>query len=297
VGTDKRERQKANRALKNQELAKQYRNERRKKTAVRTVGVVVLALAAVVGIAWAGGAFSDDDEATSPTTLPFDDLSSIPLDSIPLDTVPVQSTTPLPETTAPVTVAGASVTGETPCPAADGSSPRTITFEQAPPMCIDEAATYTALISTNKGDLTVELDAAAAPITVNNFVVLARYHYFDNTQCHRIIPGFVAQCGDPTATGAGGPGYEFDDELPEAGQYEVGSLAMANSGPNTNGSQFFVITGAQGAALPPSYSLFGTVTDGLDTTVAALDAAGNSSGDGVPPLEQVIITSVTITES
>jgi cyclophilin family peptidyl-prolyl cis-trans isomerase len=293
VGTEKRERQKANRALKNQQLAKAYRNARRKRTAVRTVGALVLGVAAVVGIAWAGGAF--DDEATTPATLPFD--TTLPTGTtLPFDTT-LPTDTALPETTAPVTVAGATITGETPCPAADGSSPRTITFEQAPPMCIDETATYTALISTNKGDLTVALDAARAPLTVNNFVVLARYHYFDNTQCHRIIPGFAAQCGDPSATGSGGPGYAFADELPADGEYEIGSVAMANSGPNTNGSQFFIVTGSDGAALPPDFSLFGTVVDGLDTTVAALDAAGNPLSDGVPPREQVIITSVTITES
>ncbi|NCZ91108.1 MAG: peptidylprolyl isomerase, partial [Actinobacteria bacterium] len=91
----------------------------------------------------------------------------------------------------------------------------------------------------------------------------ARYKYFDNTNCHRAIVNFVVQCGDPTATGSGGPGYQFADELPAAGSYKVGSIAMANSGPNTNGSQFFVITGSDGASLPPNYTLFGQVTEGL----------------------------------
>ena len=127
-------------------------------------------------------------------------------------------------------------------------------------------------------------------------MTLARYRYFDGISCHRIIPGFVAQCGDPTGTGTGGPGYEFADELPQAGEYQIGSLAMANAGPDTNGSQFFIITGPQGASLPPDYSLFGMVTEGLDTTLPALDAVGNPDG-GVPPLEEVIIESVTITES
>jgi len=107
------------------------------------------------------------------------------------------------------------------------------------------------------------------------------------------------QCGDPTGKGNGGPGYTIADELPQAGEYKIGSLAMANSGPNTNGSQFFVITGDQGAQLPPNYSLFGQVTDGLDTTVKALDAAANPdpSANGVPPKEPITITKVTITES
>ena len=163
-------------------------------------------------------------------------------------------------------------------------------------MCIDSNAQYSAEIATNRGTVTVELDSDKAPLTVNNFVTLARYRYFDGIECHRIIPGFMAQCGDPTATGAGGPGYTFADELPEAGEYRIGSLAMANSGPNTNGSQWFIITGETGVNLPPNYTLFGQVTEGLDDTLRALDAAGNPESNGVPPLEQVIIESVTITE-
>jgi cyclophilin family peptidyl-prolyl cis-trans isomerase len=207
---------------------------------------------------------------------------------------PTTTLTPLPST-----IAGATVTGDTTCPAADGSSPRTISFAKAPPSCIDATKTYTAVVTTNKGAYTIALDASAAPLTVNNFVVLARYHYFDNTICHRVIPAFAVQCGDPTGTGTGGPGYSFADELPAAGSYKVGSIAMANSGPDTDGSQFFIITGANGVALPANYTLFGQVTDGLDTTVKALDALGNpdQAANGVPPLEQIIIESVTITET
>lgn len=212
------------------------------------------------------------------------------------------TTTPAPTSSTqppPSTVTGATLTGDTPCPAADGSSARTITFAKAPPTCIDATKTYTATVSTNFGAYTATLDAKAAPLTVNNFVVLARYHYFDNTVCHRAIPGFMVQCGDPTATGSGGPGYTFADELPATGAYKIGSLAMANSGANTNGSQFFVITGQNGVSLPASYTLFGQVTDGLDTTVKQLDAAGNSDpqANGVPPAQQIVIQSVTITET
>ena len=161
--------------------------------------------------------------------------------------------------------------------------------------CIDTAKTYVATITTNKGVLIVNLDTKAAPLTVNNFVALARNKYFDGLSCHRIIPAFVAQCGDPLGTGRGGPGYKIVDELPKAGTYKVGSLAMANSGPNTNGSQFFVITGASGAALPPSYSLFGLAVNS-NATITALDAAGSSANNGVPPKQAVTITSVVITE-
>ena len=122
---------------------------------------------------------------------------------------------------------------------------------------------------------------------------LARYHYFDGIVFHRVIPGFVLQGGDPTGTGTGGPGYRFDDELPKPGRYELGSLAMANAGPDTNGSQFFIISGPQGVALPPKYALFGKVVSGLDV-VAAIEAIGSASGK---PSERVVIESVTITES
>ena len=182
------------------------------------------------------------------------------------------------------------------CPAPDGSSPQQREFEAYPPFCIDVEATYTAEIVTNFGSLTIELNPSAAPLTVNNFVVLARYGYFDGTECHRAIPGFVVQCGDPTASGTGGPGYRFPDELPTE-PYEIGSIAMANAGPDTNGSQFFIITGDAGAGLPPQYSLFGDVIGGLDTTVADLDAVANPDNNGQPPLEQILIETVTITES
>ncbi len=183
------------------------------------------------------------------------------------------------------------------CPATDGSSEQQQSFTEYPPTCIDVNKTYTAQIETNLGPITVELDPAKAPITVNSFVTLARYGYFDGISCHRIIPGFVAQCGDPTGTGTGGPGYEFADELPGFGEYKIGSLAMANSGPDTNGSQFFIITGESGTTLPPDYTLFGQVTEGLDTTLPAIDAVGNPDSNGVPPLEPVTIESITITES
>ena len=149
-------------------------------------------------------------------------------------------------------------------------------------------------VKTNFGDFTIELDAEQAPNTVNNFVVLSRYHYYDGVSCHRVVPNFVIQCGDPEGTGAGGPGYQFDDELPEEGQYELGSLAMANSGPNTNGSQFFVISGPDGTQLPPQYSLFGQVTEGLDTTIATIAALGQADET---PSQPVQIESVTITET
>ncbi|MGH9127777.1 MAG: peptidylprolyl isomerase [Acidimicrobiales bacterium] len=180
----------------------------------------------------------------------------------------------------------------TECPAADGSSPKLQRFDGPPPMCIDPAMTYEAEMVTTKGTMTLFLDAAGAPLTVNNFVVLARYHFYDGIVFHRVIPGFMLQGGDPLGNGTGGPGYKFADELPSLGRYEVGSLAMANSGPNTNGSQFFVVSGADGVRLPPKYSLFGKVVKGLDV-VTAIEAVGTGSGR---PTQSVRIESVTITE-
>ena len=181
----------------------------------------------------------------------------------------------------------------TPCPNPDGSSPKQQKFDGLPPTCIDAEKRYTAEMVTSKGTMQLALDPIAAPQTVNSFVFLARYHYYDGIVFHRVIPGFVLQGGDPTGTGRGGPGYQFADELPKAGRYEVGSLAMANAGPDTNGSQFFIISGPDGVRLPPQYSLFGKVVSGLDV-VAAIDQIGTKQGN---PQEQVTIESVTITEA
>jgi len=177
-------------------------------------------------------------------------------------------------------------------PNTDGSSEKRQSFPGVPPMIIDPAKTYEATMVTDKGTLEILLDPLAAPITVNNFVFLARWHYFDGIIFHRVIPGFVLQGGDPTGTGTGGPGYRFNDELPKPGRYELGSLAMANAGPNTNGSQFFVISGPDGMRLPPLYSLFGKVVSGLDV-VQTINDLGSGSGR---PTEVVTIQSVTITE-
>ena len=183
---------------------------------------------------------------------------------------------------------------DVPCPAEDGSSPARLQFPKPPPMCIDPAKSYTAVMDTSMGSITIALDAISAPRTVNNFVVLSRYHYYDGVIFHRIIKGFVCQGGDPTGTGRGGPGYRFADELPRPGRYELGSLAMANAGPNTNGSQFFIISGPDGTRLPPQYSLFGKVVKGLDVVDAMQKVA---TGRNDRPLTDVTIRSVTITES
>jgi cyclophilin family peptidyl-prolyl cis-trans isomerase len=177
-------------------------------------------------------------------------------------------------------------------PAADGSSPQQRTFDQEPPTVIDVDKRYVATMVTSHGTMVIALDPLAAPKTVNSFVFLARYHFYDGVIFHRIIPNFVLQGGDPTGTGSGGPGYKYADELPAPGKYKLGSLAMANAGPNTNGSQFFVISGPDGAGLPPLYSLFGEVVSGLDV-IKTINDIGTRSGS---PKERVVIESVSIEE-
>ena len=158
-------------------------------------------------------------------------------------------------------------------------------------MGIDPAKRYTATMETSMGSMVIALDPIKAPKTVNSFVFLALNHYFDGIIFHRIINGFVCQGGDPTGTGRGGPGYRFDDELPKAGEYKIGSFAMANAGPNTNGSQFFIISGPDGCRLPPAYSLFGQVVKGLEV-VEAMQSVPTAAGDR--PKTDVVINSVTI---
>ena len=273
MGTDKRTRKKENRRQRLDQLAKTDQKRKVRKNIIRALTVVGVIVGVVVIIRVSGGTAGD---------------SSAPTDT--------KAVIELGEDTIAPSLEGREITGETPCPEADMSETRVSKFEKAPPMCLEDGKTYTAIVLTNKGEFSIILDPIKAPIATNNFVVLARYKYFDDTKCHRAITDFVVQCGDPTATGTGGPGYTFADELPAKGEYKIGSIAMANSGPNTNGSQFFIITGQNGATLNPDYTLFGQVTEGLDQTIPALNAASNPdpAANGVPPIEDLIILNVTI---
>jgi cyclophilin family peptidyl-prolyl cis-trans isomerase len=288
VGTAKRERQKANRQLRLEEMAREVNKTKRKRNVTKWgVGLVVATLAVILIAVLTGGDGTKNEDASTSTTTDAGATTTVAL---------------------PVTVPGATLTGDTPCPAADGSSARTVVFAKEPPMCIDATKTYTAVVVTNKGPYTIALDAANAPKTVNNFVVLARYHYFDNTPCHRIISGFMAQCGDPSGTGSGGataenptgtyPGYKFADEnQPADTKFVAGQVAMANAGKDTNGSQFFTLFGPY-TATQGNYNLFGTVTDGATSTLKALEAAADpAAAGGVPTKEPISIISVAITES
>jgi cyclophilin family peptidyl-prolyl cis-trans isomerase len=164
-------------------------------------------------------------------------------------------------------------------------------YAAPPQMAIDPAKTYTATIDTSAGTMTAELFASEAPKTVNNFVFLARDGFYDGVIFHRVISGFMIQGGDPTGTGTGGPGYRFDDE-PVTRKYNRGILAMANAGPNTNGSQFFVMHADYG--LPPNYTIFGRLTAGEDV----LDKIASArTGAQDRPDSPVTINSVTIAEA
>ena len=184
-----------------------------------------------------------------------------------------------------------------PAPAGGGSSNlsgRPRQYSAPPPMTIDTARTYTATITTNRGDMTAELFAVDAPNTVNNFVFLAGEGFYDGVTFHRIIKDFMVQTGDPTGTGSGGPGYRFADE-PVNRSYTKGILAMANAGRNTNGSQFFIVHGSD-AGLPPAYTIFGQVSGGLQVLdeIANTPVTAAANREVSKPTERVFIERVQI---
>ena len=168
-----------------------------------------------------------------------------------------------------------------------------------PPFTIDVDKRYTATVKTSMGTFTMKLFAKEAPCTVNSFVALAKDHFYDGLTFHRIVKDFVIQGGDPAGDGSGGPGYTFNDELANDLTYEIGTLAMANSGANTNGSQWFVVTGQQGVQLPKSYTIFGKVTKGLDVVlkIGNVPTVGGSGPDAQMPKEPITIEKVTIKKS
>ena len=275
--SEKRQRQDEGRLLRLEAQRAETQKVQRKRQ-FRTLALIIGGIVVAAGLVAVLSADDADDTSTSDSSSTTDTTGS--------------ETVVLPG-------AGASITGETPCPAADGSAERTTSFEQAPPMCIDAAKSYTATLETTEGDIVIELDAKNAPETVNNFVVLSRYHFYDNVPFHRIVVGFVNQAGDPVGPtpGTGGPGYTIPDELPAdpATAYPAGTVAMANSGPESGGSQFFIVIGDPNSALSGagSYSVFGKVVEGQDVSEAINELGG---ADDVPT-KPVAITSVTITEA
>jgi cyclophilin family peptidyl-prolyl cis-trans isomerase len=280
VGTnaEKHARQSANRNRVDQ-ARREMEGQARKRRLMTIIGGLI-ALAVVIGVvvALTGG---DGDEAADSTTTTTTDGS---------DAVESPGGVELPDPPAGITLEG-----PTECPPEEGAPERVARFAEAPPQCIDPAADYTATFQTNLGDFTVTLDTEAAPETVNNFVVLSRYGYFDGVPFHRIVPGFVIQAGD----GDGAPwgnndlGYSIGDELPaDSSAYTDYSLAMANAGPDTNGSQFFVVLPGGGSQLQAAYSRFGEVVEGRDV----IDRIGQL-GDAEEPTEVILIERVTVSSS
>lgn len=170
-------------------------------------------------------------------------------------------------------------------------------WAEAPQQVIDSSKTYTSTVVTSAGTMVFELEAEAAPTTTNSFVCLATSGYYDFTLFHRIIAGFMIQGGDPTGTGTGGPGYQFVDELPEGSTpYTRGTLAMANSGPNSNGSQFFIVHADQGEQFPPNYTIFGHLTEGEDVldALAAIPVGPSIRGEMSTPQRTTGVLDITI---
>jgi cyclophilin family peptidyl-prolyl cis-trans isomerase len=166
-------------------------------------------------------------------------------------------------------------------------------WDAAPAMQLEQGKNYSATIRTNKGDIVIDLFENEVPVTVNNFVFLAEQGFYTNVPFHRVINGFMIQTGDPTGSGAGGPGYRFADE-PVTRDYVQGTVAMANAGPNTNGSQFFIMHADN--PLPKNYTIFGQVTSGMDVVdaLATAPVSANARGERSVPNEPLVMESVEI---
>jgi cyclophilin family peptidyl-prolyl cis-trans isomerase len=305
VGTTKRERQKANRQQRLEQLARDARRTKTRRRGFQIGVVVVGALVLLFGLARLLGDDDDSTDTATPPTLGTVVDTTVATSDSAAPSTSVDGSTTTTDPNAPTTTAGPTTTvaeafayGTAPCPAADGSTDKPDTFEGAPKECIDPAKTYTAEVVTNKGSFTITLDPERSPGNVNNFVVLSRYGYYDGSGCHRIIKDFVVQCGRP-GEDESAPGYTIPDELPSEGEYEEGMVVMANTGqPDSGGGQWFIITGDQGVSLPAQYSIIGSVTKGFNTTVQVLENLADPLADnGVPPLSEIDITSITITES
>jgi cyclophilin family peptidyl-prolyl cis-trans isomerase len=291
VGTEKRERQKQNRQQRLSELAVQQKRAKVKKRGLQFgIGIpaVVLALFLIVNV------FAGDDSSG-----PTDDALKEEIQTLlGATTLPEGETAESASTIPATTVPGKTISGDTPCPKADGTEARVTKFEKTPPMCIDAAKTYTAVFDTSEGEIEVLLDTAKTPKTVNNFVVLARYKYYDGTTIFRTDPSIdIIQGGGLTNTDD--PGYTIEDEG-NGYKYVEGDLAMARTmEPNSAGGQWFFVTGPNAAALDGqgTYVNFGKVASGLDVVKGIL-ALNSGSGDlGGAPSRTVIVNSVAIIES
>ena len=286
MATEKRERKRANRQARLAAAIEAQERSKRKKQILRITLLVLLGLGFAFVFWLVSGRGNSDDDASSTTTAVT-------------DTTAVGDTS----TTAPTTTAlpGETLTGATPCPPADGAPERVAQFAEAPPMCIDPAKTYTAVFDTTAGTVKAELDTARTPETTNNFVVLARYGYYDGTRFFRTDPSIgIIQGGGLSNTE--NPGYTIPDEGGGGFTYSPGDLVMARTqAPDSAGAQYFFAVDDAVSALDAqgTYVTFGEVTEGLDTleAILATNKADPTSGLGGAPDPPVTVNSVRIEES
>ena len=281
--SEKRARQ---RAARESRLAQEAKAQKRRKQ-IRNGIIIAVIAGVIILIVFLTSSNSPSKSSTSSTTTTT-------------TTAPTSTTTTQSAANAQLQAQANQVAVAAGCPASTSAVVNTQKYSAAPPMTIDTSKNYTATVVTTAGTFTIDLDAKAAPVTVNNFVFLANKDFYHCVIFHRVIPSFMDQTGDPTGTGNGGPGYTIPDELPAkstdaSDQYPLGSVAMANTGqPHTGGSQFFIVAGPEGEGLANSYSLFGQVATGMDV-VDKINAQGSAAG--VPPDVTQRIISVTIQES
>ena len=274
MSTGKRERQKANRAAKMAAQRAAARHRRNRNILLVVGGVVVLGF-----VVWLVVFLGGEESPPATTAAAGDTASTTAAEDVDADSAYAGYL-------AQPTACG----GEAP----EGFAP--LSF--AVPEQLGLSGTATATIETSCGPIEIALDADTYRETVNSFAFLAREGYFDGSACHRVSSGFMIQCGDPTATGSGGPGYIVPDEFPPEGfVYEQGVVAMANRGADSTGSQFFIVTG-DASHLPPAYSILGEVVDGWDTLEAleAVPVETNDEGEVSDPQQSIYIESVTVEE-
>lgn len=246
----------------------------------RAVYLWVGALVAIMLIAAACGDNGDDDAVDAVSNIETEEGVA----ETPEPTMAPEQSEPV-ETSEPIEPEGEEESVQQP----------SMQWDQPPEMQLEDGFDYQAVITTNRGEVVVNLLQNDAPMTVNNFVFLAEQGFYQNVPFHRVISGFMIQTGDPTGTGAGGPGYRFNDEEVTR-DYTPGTVAMANAGPNTNGSQFFIVHGDLRGQLPKSYTIFGEVTEGMNVVdeIANVPVQPSRTGEMSSPTEEVLIESVEI---
>lgn len=284
MGTDKRERKKVNRNLAREERQKAQRNAVIKQRVIRFGVGIPLAILAL----WAVSKFfiTTDSTSTTDTTVASSDTTIAVSDTTIASLTPTLSTTP-----------GEQIEGDTKCPATDGTAVRTTNFSKAPPMCIDAKKSYTATFNTSEGAIEIALDTKKTPKTVNNFVTLSRYKYYDSSFIFRTDLNLeIIQGGGESNTDD--PGYNIEDEG-NGYKYTEGDIVMARTGEiNSAGGQFFIVTGPKASFLDDqgTYVVFGKISKGLDVAKAILGLNAGSGQLGGAPSRAVKITSVTIAE-